>query len=115
MKKPTEARIQQDIFQWHWKNCPLERKLLFMVHNEAPDKVKGAVWKSMGLVPGVSDMIYLNPRTKKVMFLEIKTSAGTQSPSQKDFEATVIRSGFDEYFIIRSVEDAIKYCGWKTQ
>lgn len=108
----SEAKIQQEIFVWHWNNYPKERKLLFMVHNEASSRIRGARLKGQGMVAGVSDMIYLNPRKITAILMEVKNEKGRQSDSQNDWEELVTSFGF-EYYVVRSVEDAKKVCGWE--
>ncbi|AGO47848.1 VRR-NUC domain protein [Cellulophaga phage phi46:1] len=100
----SEARLQQDIFTKHWNCYPDERKLLFSVNNNSHNKVKGAMMKSIGVVSGVSDLIYLNPRTVKPQFIELKIESGTQQDHQKDWQQLIESIGFD-YYIARSVED----------
>jgi len=107
----SEAKIQQEIFVWHWNNYPQERKLLFMVHNEASSRIRGARLKGQGMVAGVSDLIYLNPRTNSVVCLEVKNEKGKQSNNQKMFEEAVKFHGF-EYHVVRSIDDAKEVCGW---
>ena len=72
----SEAKIQQEIFVWHWNNYPQERRLLFMVHNEASSRIRGARLKGQGMIAGVSDLIYLNPRTESVVCMEVKNEKG---------------------------------------
>ena len=115
MPRRSEKRLQQDIFQWHWRHCPSERGLLFMVNNEGVDKISHAILKSIGLVPGVSDMIYLNPRTGRAMFLELKTLEGKPTEAQIKWKETIAKWGFYEYYIIRSLEMAIEVCRWKSE
>ena len=57
MISKTEAKIQQEVFIYHWNTYPEERKMLFMVHNEAMNEIRGARLKTQGMVKGVSDMI----------------------------------------------------------
>lgn len=58
----------------------------------------------MGLHPGFSDLIVLSEG--RVMFLEVKTKSGRQSPSQLDFEAKVQAQGHP-YEVVCSVNDAL--------
>ena len=107
----SEERLQQEIFTFHWNNYPDERKLLFMVHNNPRNKIDGARLKAKGMVSGVSDLVYLNPRIRKPQFLEIKTDDGVQSPNQKDWQDLVTKQGY-EYYLIRSLEQVKEVCGW---
>lgn len=105
LKIMTEHQLQQAIFVWHWNNRPQERGLLFMVQNTATDKRKGALLKGMGLVPGVSDLIYLRPNSSPI-FIELKTPTGKQSPEQIKWQRTIEANGY-EYKIIRSLDEAM--------
>ncbi len=53
---------------------------------------------------GVADLMPI--REGRVMFLEIKTDSGKQSPAQKEFERRVKRAG-GEYHVIRDVDDLL--------
>ena len=59
--------------------------------------------KAMGVVAGVSDLVYLQPGGR-VKFIEMKTETGSQSPEQKKFQLLAIGLGF-EYVICRTFED----------
>ena len=54
---------------------------------------------------GMSDI--LAAKNGRVLFLEVKTKAGRQSPSQKDFEMLCHAMG-NEYYVVRSVEEVEK-------
>ena len=97
-----EFKIQAECFQWHWNNFPDERGRLFTVNNNAPSAYAGSVMKAMGVVAGVSDMIYLS--AAGAVFLEFKDPKGKQSLSQKWWQGVVEAVGY-KYVVIRSVED----------
>lgn len=97
----TESRLQSECFLYHWNNYPHERKRLFMVHNNPKDKRDGAILKGMGMVKGVSDMIYL--KTLQVLFLEFKLPGQYQTPDQVAFQSIVEALGF-KYIIVTSLE-----------
>ena len=101
----TEERLQQDIFVWHWNNRPNERGLLFMVHNNPKNAIDGARLKSIGMIAGVSDLIYLRPNSTP-LFIELKTESGKQSAEQIKWQQTIEQVGY-EYKIIRSLDQAI--------
>lgn len=61
----------------------------------------------MGYIKGQPDLIILLP-IGNVLFVEVKTSKGRQSPEQKAFQERVESLGFN-YVIWRSVEDAEKF------
>lgn len=71
------------------------------------DAVTGAKLKAEGVSAGVADLIILLP-IGNVLFVEVKTSKGRQSPEQKAFQERVESLGFN-YVIWRSVEDAEKF------
>src|SRR5690606_5290381 len=105
-----------EIFQWHWNNRPEERGLLFMVHNNAVNKIQGAQLKAQGMISGVSDMIYLPPSGNggaavAPIFVEVKKAQGAQSPAQIKWQALVTRAGY-RYVVVRSLEEAKHALGW---
>ena len=101
----TEGRLQQDIFTAHWNQYPQERRRLFAINNNSVNRIKGAQMKAIGVVSGVSDMIYLNPRMQKPQYLELKDpNGGVQSENQKTFQSIVEADGY-EYFLIRSEKE----------
>ena len=130
MKDKTEARIQQEIVIYFNNNYCLKhhkpRCSIFSVPNEGvmqlgnilrmrfkqinfEDIIKKILFGliSTGLKKGVSDLIVLMP--KRVIFVEVKTPTGIQSPDQKDFESLVKNLGF-EYYLVRSLQDFKTYC-----
>lgn len=99
----TESRIQSDIFVHHWNTYPGQRGLLFLVHNTPRNKLDGARLKAMGMVAGVSDLVFFAP-DGQVFAIEVKTDTGRQQPVQKDWQRKVESVGI-KYVIVRSVED----------
>ena len=61
--------------------------------------------KSMGYMPGQSDLILI---TDNVVFVEVKTPKGKQSKEQKNFQKYVEEKGY-VYLIWQSIEDARKF------
>jgi hypothetical protein len=104
----TEHQLQQAIFTWHWNNRPNERGLLFMVQNTVKSKREGAILKGMGLIAGVSDMIYLRPNGQPI-FVELKTAEGRQSPAQIEWAHRIGEAGYT-YVVIRSLEEFKALC-----
>lgn len=76
--------------------------MLFSVHNNAVDIVKGNIALALGRIKGVSDLIYISPTG--VCFIEMKTPQGTQQPEQREWEQKIKRRGY-KYFIVRSLEE----------
>lgn len=96
----TEINLHSLCFIWFHNTYPEHRQMLFHVNNKARNAIEGNRFKAMGVVKGVSDLVLILP--KKVVFLELKTETGIQSPEQKEFEKKVTARGH-EYIIIRSL------------
>jgi hypothetical protein len=91
----------------------LHRIYCFSVPNELLGSSKGAarkmaIFKSLGLRSGVSDLVVILP--SRIIFMEVKTPTGRQSDSQKTFQGIVESLGH-KYTLVRSVDDALAACG----
>jgi hypothetical protein len=95
-----ESKIQYQICQW----LQGQGIYFFAVQNELAGSNGRAMQFaiSLGLRPGVSDLVVLLP--SRIVFIEVKTATGRQSEHQKRFEARVKELGF-EYYVVRSVDD----------
>ena len=102
----TESQFQAQLFQHHWNNYPHERGLLFHVNNKARNAIEGNRFKAMGVIPGVSDFIYLKPGGSPIL-IELKINTGEQSPVQKKWELLVRLAGYD-YRIVRNLTDFLQ-------
>ena len=104
MKKNEELQIQSAVVDYF----RIQKILIFSVPNgqNIPHPVTRALLKESGLTPGVSDLIAVFDG--EIVFIEMKTKTGRQSPEQKEFEQAVKARGF-EYVIFRSVSDAEKW------
>jgi hypothetical protein len=103
MTNQSESRLQSECYLHFWNSNPALRKRLFCVHNNPKDKRDGAILKALGMVAGVSDMIYLRDNLPPLC-LEFKTSIGTQQPEQKEWQRVAESTGAT-YLLIRSMED----------
>lgn len=65
------------------------------------DKIGGAIQKSMGLVSGVSDCLFI--WRGSIYCFEFKTEIGRQSPAQIEWQTKVNQQGIN-YYLIRSLE-----------
>jgi hypothetical protein len=106
----NEAKIQFEVFQWFNNNHCLKhhnpRGLIFSIPNGGTRNLREAMaLKSTGLLPGASDLVLIFD--KKILFLELKTELGKQSPHQKEFEERIIQNGFN-YQIAYSTTEAIE-------
>lgn len=102
----TEDRIQQNIFLYLNNTYCLEhhlnRGIVFHVPNQRAGSEERIKLKAMGVLAGVSDLIFIYKG--KHLYLEVKKPTGTQSRDQKEFEGRIQSNGFS-YYIVRSVED----------
>lgn len=103
----TEDNIQAEIYKWYQNNYCTKFNdtphLIFSVPNGGyRNKIEAIKMKATGLVAGVSDMIIVQPN--RILFVEIKTTTGTQSKEQKEFQCKVESLGF-EYYLCRSLDD----------
>ena len=100
-KKQSEDKIQSDCYVWFHNTYPHLRGLLCYNLNNSKNKIDGARNKAKGLIAGRSDMVLYYQ--SNAFMIEFKTSDGSQSAGQKEWEALVISQGF-QYHIIRSLE-----------
>lgn len=98
----SEAALQASCFQWFHNTFPSQRQMLFHVQNKARNAIEGNKFKALGVVKGVSDLILIV--NFRVLFIELKTENGVQTPEQSQFQAKVIQRGH-EYFIVRTLSE----------
>lgn len=65
------------------------------------------ILQGLGAYPGISDIIAI--RKGRVVFIEVKTPEGNQSPEQREFQRLIELHG-GEYIIIRSSDEIIAWC-----
>lgn len=99
----TESVLQFEIFTYHWNTFPDERGQLFHINNKSSNRIEGNRMKALGVIPGVSDMVFF-AQNGKVYFIELKTEKGRQSAPQIAFQALCERLGHT-YVIIRSLDE----------
>ena len=78
------------------------RCAIFSVPNERNDRKEAMTMKATGMMSGVSDLIVVRPG--EVIFVEVKTESGVQSPKQREFESIVTGCGF-RYELVRSLDE----------
>ena len=98
----THAALQAQCFQWHWNTKPNHRYRLFAVTNNSVNRIKGAMDKALGVVAGVSDMVYVCD--KVTVFIEFKVGADKQSDAQRAFMEKVRALGH-VYVIVSTFEE----------
>ena len=108
-----EDRIQSEAYQWFHNAYPNLRGLLAYNLNNSRNKIDGNKNLAMGLQKGRADFEFLWNRT--VIFIEMKTDSGAQSPEQEKWQKMVEKWDYS-YHVCRSVEefkklinDIIKY------
>ena len=79
-----------------------------MVQNTVTDKRQGAILKGMGLIAGVSDMVYLRPDGQPI-FVELKTAEGRQSPAQIEWAHRIGEAGY-RYVVVRALDEFKLLC-----
>ena len=96
-----EEILQAECYKWFHNAYPASRRMLFHVDNNSYNKVIGARKKALGVVKGVSDLIFIVENA--VFFLELKVDGNTQSDEQIDFMDKVMERNH-EYVVIRSFD-----------
>lgn len=103
-----EGKIQAECFSWFWNSFPQYRRLLFHVPNENDradsNIIQGAIRKSLGVVAGVADLLFLVARGGyHGLCIEMKDDHGAQKPAQKEWQGLVEEQGY-RYVICRNLE-----------
>ena len=102
--KLSESQIQSQCVTWLWNTYPQTRGLFFAVNNNSEHIARAMQRKSIGLVRGVSDTIFL--WRHRAYLIEFKTPQGSLSESQKSWKAKMFQHGFN-YFVVRSLDEFI--------
>ena len=97
----TEKALQQQCYTWFYNTYPELRGTMWMNHNQASNRVQGAILKAMGMVAGVSDLLWLHKG--KLICIELKIEGGKQSKAQKQWEL-IIKQHKASYYIVKSLE-----------
>lgn len=97
----SETALQQQCVMWFHNKYPELRGLLFMVNNNSRSKREGAFKKALGLIAGVSDLIFLYDGF--CYCIELKTLSGSQSPDQVAWQEKVEGQGIS-YNIVNSYD-----------
>ena len=103
----SEDRIQAAIVTWYNNTYCLRhhnpRCLILSIPNGGTRHVQEAMTlKATGLLPGASDLIVVHMGV--LLWVEVKTETGRQSPEQRDFEQRVMSMGY-RYALVRSLEN----------
>ncbi len=111
-KRPSqeEHNIQCACVRWFGLQYPNLKNRLFAVPNGGRrDQVTATKLKAEGVVAGVADLILLKRnRDYGALLIEMKTSTGRQSESQKKWQSSLCSEGEYKYVVCRSVDDFIR-------
>lgn len=104
-----EHRIQCACVRWFSLQHPLLHGRLFAVPNGGRrDAITATKLKAEGVVAGVADLILLKSnRDYGALLIEMKTSQGRQSKSQKQWQSTLCSQEEYKYVVCRSLDDFI--------
>jgi hypothetical protein len=97
----TEKKLQQLCFTWFHNTYPNLRGTMWMTHNQAKNATQGAILKAMGMVPGVSDLLWFYRGC--LYCIELKTETGKQSAVQEKWESAIEMQGAI-YYVIRDLD-----------
>lgn len=102
-KKPRhiESAIQQRMVEWFRLQYP-QYVIAAVPNGGYRNAVEATIMKREGVLAGFSDLVII--ANHNVLFVEVKTATGKQSPAQKVFEERVTALGF-RYVICRAVKD----------
>ena len=105
--REREHRLQCACVRWFAYQYPQYRGRLFAVPNGSKrDHVTAAKLKAEGVVPGVSDLIFLKQNARYgALLIEMKTPDGRQSETQKQWQSEVTAGNEFKYVVCRSVDD----------
>jgi len=97
----SENRIQQEAVIAFHNKYPNLRGCLFHVPNGGMSAQHGKLLKQIGVVAGVSDLIFLYDGTATLF--ETKNKYGKQQPVQENWQRLMEKQGF-KYYVYRSKE-----------
>lgn len=97
----NEDIFQAAAFQWTWNTFPELRRLFFHPKNEGNKNIVTAIQdRGKGVVPGVADFIFFEPR----FAVELKQPGKTQNEDQLKFEAKCKERNIP-YYLVEYMED----------
>jgi hypothetical protein len=98
----AEAQLQEACTKWFWNVIGEPyRRMLFHVNNNSTGSVRGAQNRSLGVVRGVSDLVFIS--FGETIYIELKLPGRTQEPEQIDFMNKVLERGH-RYILCYSFE-----------
>lgn len=103
----VESSIQSACVKWFRYQYP-SLILAAIPNGGRRDKITGAIMKKEGVLAGMPDLLLLHPSGKyHGMAIEVKTTKGVQSDSQKEMQKRLTDEGY-LYVVVRSFEEFVK-------
>ena len=108
-RKDLEHQLQVACVKWFSAQYPHLRNALFAVPNGGRrDAATGRKLKDEGVLPGVADLLLAISRGPyNMLCVEMKTTTGRQSESQKQWQQFIQQYGPAKYIICRTIDDFI--------
>lgn len=107
MKRPEQA-LQISIVQWMRYSLPREVVFFHVPNGGKRTKAEAGIFKAMGVVSGIPDLIIAWPGT--VLAVELKAGSGASTPLQKDMQDRLKAVGW-HVAEIRSLDEFIALLG----
>lgn len=106
----SENRLQSDIIREFSELYPEKRGQLFHVPNQRNHKLQAFQARSLGIFPGVSDLIYLSYNNIKCIELKIEGSRHKVSHIEQQIEwAKTVEHCGHQWRLCKSVIEAIRF------
>lgn len=100
----TEKRLQYELVLWFSQKYPELRGHLFEINNDTYNVKHAMTRRAMGMISGVSDLIFVVPKSGKTAAIELKAPSSVHSKehiqNQVDWGVKMIKSG--GYYLITS-------------
>ncbi len=101
MPLSPETRLQAACVKLFHLIYPQHEGRLFLNHNNPRGPKHGHLLRTMGLTPGVADLTLLG--NQGAVFIEFKSTKGTQSKTQKLWQQTIEAAGY-QYHLVKTVD-----------
>ena len=110
----TELKLQSDIVRKFSELYPEKRGQLFHVPNERNNKTQAFVAQSIGIVPGVSDLVFFGTHIlgMNLLGIEVKLPGSSHKVSHIKSQinwAKKVELNLGRWRIVRTVEEAINF------
>ncbi len=110
----TEQKLQSDIVRKFSELYPEKRGQLFHVSNERNNQKQAFIAQSIGIVPGVSDLIYFEPSYRELFLhgIELKVKGSTHKVSHIESQlrwAKTLEDSNGYWSLCRTIDEAINF------